>query len=126
MIRRPVQDPTHRYYARPRQTFSDRAQYGSARHDRGFHAALDAAPPSEREQFHRCRSARAFAGCDDVGATSKCLSDMAEGRLRLTGVGAARFSHHIALGLRETLERRPPPARARVVSQRAPRRDKVE
>src|SRR5262249_16478860 len=52
---------------------------------RGFHAALDTPAPSEREQFHRCRGAGTFAGCDDMRATSKCLSDVAEGWLRLTG-----------------------------------------
>jgi hypothetical protein len=126
MIRRPVQDPTDCQHAGSSQTFCERAQHGSARHDRGLHAALDTVPPSEREQLDRRRSARAFAGCDDVRITLKRLSDVAEGWLRLTGVGIARFSHHIALGLRETLQSGLPPARAWVISQWASRGRKFE
>ena len=59
-------------------------------------------------------------------AASKCLSNVAKGGLRLTRVSAARFGHHIALGLSETFESTVPPAPTRVVPQRAPGRDKLE
>src|SRR5262249_49642600 len=87
---------------------------------------LETPPPSELEQFDRCRSAGAFAGCDDVRAASKRLSNVAERGLRLTGVSAARFRHHIALGLSETFESAFPPTPARVLSQWASRRDEFE
>src|SRR5262249_12460358 len=121
-----IQDPTYCCDARPRQTFSDRAQYRSARHDCRFHATLDTPPPSELEQFDCRRSTGAFAGCDDVRAASKCVSNVAEGGLRFTQVSAARFGHHIALALSETFESAVPPTPARVVYQWAPRRDEFK
>jgi len=78
---------------------------------------LDTPPPSELEQFERSLSAGGFAGCDDVRAASKCLSNVAKGGLRLTRVSAARFGHHIALGLSETFESGVQATPARVVYQ---------
>jgi hypothetical protein len=61
-----------------------------------------------------------------VRATSKRLSNMAEGRLRLTRVRAARFGHHIAFGLSETFDGGFPLTPAWVLSQWAPRRHEFE
>jgi hypothetical protein len=51
------------------------------------------------------------------------LPPMAEGRLRLTRVRAARFGHHIAFGLSETFEGGFPLTSAWVLFQWARRRD---
>jgi len=55
-----------------------------------------------------------------VRAGVKGLAYVAEGRLRLTGIGTARFSHHITLGLYEPRASGLEPARARILSQWTP------
>src|SRR5262245_59449086 len=76
--------------------------------------------PRECEQFYARRRARTYAGGNDVRAREKGLADMTESRFRLTGIGAARFSHYVILGLSEPLGSGLEPARAWILSQRAP------
>lgn len=102
VVRRPVQDSTHRYHACSGQTLPEGAEYGSARHDRGLHAELCAALPGERSQFQRRGGTCAFAGCNDMSAAFKSLSQVAKGRFGFARIRIASLSQHVALRLGKT------------------------
>ncbi len=61
-----------------------------------------AALPGERSQFQRRGGTCAFAGCNDMSAAFKSLSQVAKGRFGFARIRIASLSQHVALRLGKT------------------------